>query len=71
MILEKVSKLNTFELGVFFAWHRFLMNDKIILNKGSKIMVKSNGINFGVLGQVLAVPTYEQVVSLIKIKGFN
>mgnify|MGYP007037663854 FL=1 len=31
------------------------MNDKIILNKGSKIMVKSNGINFGVLGQVLTL----------------
>ena len=50
-----VSKLNTFGLGVFFAWHIFLMNDKIILNRGSKIMVKSDDINFGLLGQVLTL----------------
>ena len=39
-----MSKLNTFGLGVFFTWHIFLINDRIILNKGSKVMVKSNSI---------------------------
>nr|DAH55812.1 MAG TPA: hypothetical protein [Caudoviricetes sp.] len=31
------------------------MNDKIILNKGSKIMVKSHSINFSILGPVFTL----------------